>query len=149
MVYFFPVFSQFHTKIMLAYSCFIVMWLFSSILVPGELFLIHFQRYVCANRKFCLKPQIPLRFPVKTENHWLYIIIFTQLEYNSVFARSLSIIFKTISFISSNKSSSISSISKSNPCYDFYLVCRSALVIIIIIIVIIIIIIIIKRHLKC
>ena len=31
---------------MLAYSCFIVMWLFSSILVPGELFLIHFQKYV-------------------------------------------------------------------------------------------------------
>ena len=48
---------------MLAYSCFIVMWLFSSILVPGELFLIHFQK-VCANRKFCLRPKIPLRFPV-------------------------------------------------------------------------------------
>ena len=31
---------------MLAYSCYIVMWLFSSILVPGELFLILFQRYV-------------------------------------------------------------------------------------------------------
>ena len=33
-----PVFCHFHTKIMLAYSCFIVMWLFSSILVPEELF---------------------------------------------------------------------------------------------------------------
>ena len=31
---------------MLPYSCFVVMWLFSSSLVPGELFLIHFQRYV-------------------------------------------------------------------------------------------------------
>ena len=29
---------------MLAYSCFIVMRLFSSILVPGELFFIHFSK---------------------------------------------------------------------------------------------------------
>ena len=65
---FLPVFSHFHTKIMLAYSCFIVMWLFSLILVPGELFLIHFQRYVLTGS---LNPQIPLWFPVKTENHWL------------------------------------------------------------------------------
>ena len=43
---FLPVFSHFHTKIMLGYGCFIVMWLSFSILVPGELFLIHFQRYV-------------------------------------------------------------------------------------------------------
>ena len=39
-----------------SHSCFIVVWLFSSILVPGELVLIHFQRYVYVNRKFCLKP---------------------------------------------------------------------------------------------
>ena len=43
---FLPVFSHFHTKIMLVYGCFIVMWLSFSILEPGELFLIHFQRYV-------------------------------------------------------------------------------------------------------
>ena len=35
---FLPVFSHFHTKSMLVYGCFIVMWLFSSILVPVELF---------------------------------------------------------------------------------------------------------------
>ena len=54
---FLPVFSHFHAKIMLVYGCFIVLWLFSSILVPGELFLIHFQRYVLtgssvSNHKF-------------------------------------------------------------------------------------------------
>ena len=40
------VFSHIYAKFMLAYSLFIVMWLFSLILVPVELFLIHFQRYM-------------------------------------------------------------------------------------------------------
>ena len=43
---FLPVFSHFHTKIMLAYSLFYSYVALSSILVPGELFFIHFQRYV-------------------------------------------------------------------------------------------------------
>ena len=68
---------------MLAYSCFIVRWLFSSILVPRQ-----FISKVCANRKFCLKPQIPLRFPVKTENHWLYSSssAHVAVELDSIFA---------------------------------------------------------------
>ena len=57
-VLFLPVFSHFHTKMMLVYGCFIVMWLSSLIVVPGELYLIHFQRYVLtgssvSNSKFC------------------------------------------------------------------------------------------------
>ena len=32
----------------------------------------------CFNWKFCFKPQIPLRFLVKTENHWLYMTYNTQ-----------------------------------------------------------------------
>ena len=46
---FLQVFCHFHTKTKLCLhirSCFIVMWLFSAILVPVELFLTHFQRYV-------------------------------------------------------------------------------------------------------
>ena len=58
---------------MLAYSCFIVMWLFSSIVVTWGLFLIQFQRYVrtgssVSYHKFCFG------FPVKTNNHWLYAL---------------------------------------------------------------------------
>ena len=44
---FLPVLATFTLKLCLYIcSCFIVMWLSFSILVPGELFLIHFQRYV-------------------------------------------------------------------------------------------------------
>ena len=60
MVYFYWFLATFTPKLCLhiyIYSCFIVMWLFSSILVPGELFLIHFQKYVLtgssvSNHKF-------------------------------------------------------------------------------------------------
>ena len=70
---FLPVFSHFHTKSMLAYtSCFIVMWLFSSSRVPGELFLIHFQRYVLTGSSVSKSKLRFEQFPVKTENHWLY-----------------------------------------------------------------------------
>ena len=55
-------FSHFHTKITL------VLWVFSSILLSMELLL---TQETCSHWKFCFKPQIPLRFPVKTENHWL------------------------------------------------------------------------------
>ena len=63
-------FSHFTPKLV-AHSCFIVLRLFSSFLYLRSYFN-SFSK-VCANRKFCLNPQIPLRFPVKTENHWLYM----------------------------------------------------------------------------
>ena len=60
----------FHTKIILVF----MVWVFSSILLSVELLLTQETRFSksCSNWKFCFKPQIPLRFPVKTENHWLY-----------------------------------------------------------------------------
>ena len=68
---FLPIFCHFHTKIMLTVA---VLLLCGSFL-PGELFLIQFQRYVLTGSSVS-NSLIPLRFPVKMENHWfpLYYI---------------------------------------------------------------------------
>ena len=65
---------------MLAYSVFIVMWLFSSILVPGELFLIHFQRYVLTEVLFQIRNSASvfgeneksLALVRILQSHWIY-----------------------------------------------------------------------------
>ena len=53
-----------------------MIWVFSSILLSVQLLLTQETRFSksCSHWKFCFKPQIPLRFPVKTENHWLCIL---------------------------------------------------------------------------
>ena len=50
-----------------------MIWVFSSILLSVELILTQEARFLksCSHWKF-FKPQLPLRFPVKTDNHWLY-----------------------------------------------------------------------------
>ena len=79
-------FAIFHTKIMLVIHD---MGL-SSILLSVELLLTQETRFSTpfSHWKFCFKPQIPLRFPVKTENHWVYLCYnfnnFSKLQFTDV-----------------------------------------------------------------